>query len=198
MDNDWGYVGPKRTIEQIEEDALKGKLETIENKLIGEIAIHLMEESAEKFVILTEADARNALSMALQSRKFESQMEKTRTELTRPHLDYQRAINKLAKDFKEKLESIEKSLHKKIDIWIEINKENPFLSVDEIKVEDGMLYTQKKWDFEIIDKDLIPMSYKCIDEIKIKEAVEKGLRDIPGIRIYQNEKTVLRTKNLEK
>lgn len=176
---------------------MDNELENIKNKFIGQLGLDLMQDAAEKFQVTSEENARNALSMALQSRKLEKQMELTRVELTRPHVDYQRAVNKLAKDFKEKLESIEKQLHKKIDGWIQVNKDNPFISVEEIRVEDGILYTQKSWQYEIIDDSAVPREYLQINENRVESEIKKGIRNIPGIRIYQAEKTVLRVKNLE-
>jgi hypothetical protein len=51
---------------------------------------------------------------------------------------------------------------------------------------------QLKWTFEIVDRNLVPNGYWIIDEAAIKADVAKGLRDIPGVRIYEETITTFR------
>jgi hypothetical protein len=166
-------------------------------RLMRQFDIDFIENAAHALGVCTEEDAKQALSMALQSRKLEKALEDSRLEIVRPHMDYQRAINKLVKDFKDKLEKIETNLKVKIDAWIGEQKENPFTALDELKVEDGSLYTQKSWDFEILNYKTIPQEYleTNVDVAKIERDVKNGVRDIAGVRIFQKEKTVMRVKN---
>jgi hypothetical protein len=50
----------------------------------------------------------------------------------------------------------------------------------------------KIWTFDIIDENLVPVQYMSIDEKKIKEAIRKDVREIPGVKIYQKENLMLR------
>lgn len=50
----------------------------------------------------------------------------------------------------------------------------------------------KRWVFEIKNAGLIPREYLQVDEKKIRDAIAAGTRDIPGVRIYQDESITLR------
>jgi len=52
--------------------------------------------------------------------------------------------------------------------------------------------THKVWKFEIIDAAKVPWGYRVISENRIREAVRDGVRDIPGVRIYQEEIMVIK------
>lgn len=52
--------------------------------------------------------------------------------------------------------------------------------------------TTKRWDFDIIDKDLIPREYLIVDETAIRKALAAGIRQIPGAHIYQKESLSIR------
>ena len=127
-------------------------------QLMREFDIDMLENSAAAIGVKTEEDARGALSMALQARKLETAIDKSRAEIVKPHFDYQKAINKLVKDFKDKLTQIEESLKKKIDGWMDEQRDNPFTAVDRLEVEDGSLTTKKGYDFVVEDERLVPLS----------------------------------------
>lgn len=44
---------------------------------------------------------------------------------------------------------------------------------------------RKTWTFEVTDEALIPRAYLCIDEKAIRQAVRDGIREIPGVNIFQ-------------
>lgn len=51
---------------------------------------------------------------------------------------------------------------------------------------------QLKWTFEIVDRNQVPNGYWIIDEGAIKADIARGLRDIPGVRIYEEAITTFR------
>lgn len=46
------------------------------------------------------------------------------------------------------------------------------------------------WKFEIVDANKIPREYMIPDEMKIRGVVKVGIREIPGVRIYEHRETV--------
>lgn len=154
-----------------------------------------MTQVAQNFEIVSEDHARNALSMALQSRKIEQGIEASREKVIRPHLEFQRAINKIVKDVQRKLHDIESSLSAKLSAWLESQADNPFTKVEEITVEDGKIWMTEKWDYQILEPEKIPRMYLIENEHEIRNAIDAGLRHIPGIRIFKYPKTQLRVKN---
>ena len=63
-----------------------------------------------------------------------------------------------------------------------------------VHTESGdTIYTRTVWDFEIVDFAQVPDEYKVIDEKKVRQAINRlGIRDIPGLRIFQKKTIVKR------
>ena len=57
-------------------------------------------------------------------------------------------------------------------------------AVKEIK-SDKVSGVRRTWTFEIIDESLVPVEFKSVDEKKIRKAMSNEVREIPGVRIYQ-------------
>ena len=51
---------------------------------------------------------------------------------------------------------------------------------------NGSATTKLVWTFEIEDTKKVPNGYKVINEKAIRAAVKAGVREIPGVRIYQD------------
>lgn len=51
---------------------------------------------------------------------------------------------------------------------------------------------RKVWTFEVTDLQSVPMDYLMINEKTVKAAIANGTREIPGIRIYQDEQLVIK------
>jgi len=67
--------------------------------------------------------------------------------------------------------------------------------VNDLKTQKGEMSTttmKKVWKFEIIDETKIPREYLEVDEVKIRSAVKGGIREIEGIKIYQDEQLSIR------
>lgn len=48
------------------------------------------------------------------------------------------------------------------------------------------------WEFEVVNKSAVPMAYLLVDEKAIRIAIRDGVREIPGVRIFQETRSVLR------
>jgi hypothetical protein len=79
----------------------------------------------------------------------------------------------------------------KIDEKIE-KIESKSIKTGPVKSEFSTLSVSKKWVFEIEDATQVPLRYLSPDEKKIKAAVDSGLRDIPGVKIYEKETVISR------
>ena len=54
-------------------------------------------------------------------------------------------------------------------------------------------YSRKDWTFEVQDAAQVPREYCEVSAKLIRNAVKAGIREIPGVRIYKENKTVLRS-----
>jgi predicted phage tail protein len=148
---------------------------------------------------VNEESASQALSMSLQARKIRKQLDETRLSIVRPHLDFQRAVNKIVKEYESKLEQIENNLKNKLDEYLKqassTNNSSFISGSKEMLVEDGKLTRVKKWAWELEDEHSIPREYLILDEKKVDEAVKQGVRNIPGIKVFEKEEITMRVKN---
>lgn len=55
-----------------------------------------------------------------------------------------------------------------------------------MRTDAGRTTTRKVWKFEIIDDAKVPADYRSADIAKIKVAVSNGVREIDGVRIYED------------
>jgi hypothetical protein len=44
--------------------------------------------------------------------------------------------------------------------------------------------TRQVWDFEIVDLDKVPRDYMAVLSPVVREAIQLGVREIPGLRIF--------------
>lgn len=90
---------------------------------------------------------------------------------------------------KEQERLLKKSEQMKTEKKKEEYKEKAEELKQETKVESksGSVRVRKVWKFEIIDEAQIPREYLKVDETAIRQAVSGGLREINGIRIYEDE-----------
>ena len=49
----------------------------------------------------------------------------------------------------------------------------------------GSSFAKRPWTHVIVDTNLIPRDYLTVDEQAIRRAITAGIREIPGVRIYQ-------------
>jgi hypothetical protein len=55
-----------------------------------------------------------------------------------------------------------------------------------------MKNVRKNWEFEILNLEEIPREYLVLDDKKVRQAIHSGIRNIPGLRIYQADLVVVR------
>ena len=152
-------------------------------------------ESSGKLAIKTLEDARVAVEMANQSRKIINRLQDTKDQILRPHIDFQRAINKLVKESTDVLEKLRENAEKKLSDYL--NSPDCFVGdmLHSIDTDEGSMTRTKKWVYEIVDEKKIPCPLMSADDKKIKAAIKAGIREIEGIKIYEIEEISFRVKN---
>lgn len=165
--------------------------------LSKEMNLEPLIEAASNIIVSDEASFKQALSMSLQTRKLKASIEKTRLSIVRPHTDFQRAVNKLATEFKAKLVEIEQSLSNKLLIFSKQSANKDMFELLKVSVEDGTCKGTVEYIYDIEDISLVPKEYLSIsvDDKKIKEAIKAGIRKIPGLNIKESMEINLRVKN---
>ena len=55
-----------------------------------------------------------------------------------------------------------------------------------VKTAEGRTTTRKVWKFEVVDSTKVPRQYLDVNESKIRQAVRDGVREVEGVRIYED------------
>lgn len=61
-----------------------------------------------------------------------------------------------------------------------------------VSTAEGTAYQTSRWTFEITDETQVPREFCMPDPRKIRAQVEAGIREIPGVRVFQETKTSFR------
>ena len=168
------------------------------SKLLPWGEVESFKEQAQGFEVVTIEECKTALSMAMQSRKLAKAVDKKRKEITKPHLDFQKSVKKIADAFIDELKTIEASMTEKVESFNKAREEKSaeigveLSTVD--NVEDGLSYEQEYWEFEVSDLDKVPAKYLKIDDKAVKEALNDGVRNIEGLRVFKTTKKRYRIK----
>jgi len=59
--------------------------------------------------------------------------------------------------------------------------------------ETGSAYGRKVWTFKIIDVQSVPREYLVVSDSLLRDAVRAGVRNIPGVEIFEEVRTSFRT-----
>jgi len=59
-----------------------------------------------------------------------------------------------------------------------------------VHVDGGKISTQKHWTFEITDISAVPIQYMQVNDVSERKAIRDGVREIAGIRIFQQDRII--------
>ena len=123
------------------------------------------------------------------------------THLKRQAGDYQyrkqMAQREAEKKAREEAEALQKRLNKEAE---EKGIEAPEVSVPVMPKESSVTRTEsganshirKEWKHEVVDATLVPREYCMPVDKLIRQAVQGGLREIPGVRIYEQAQAIIK------
>lgn len=188
-----------------------------------------MTTQADLLSINSDVDYETATAMSGQVALLFKAVESDRKRLIDEPDKYVRAVNRIAKSVKDKLDSIKGELAQKMrsytqelemqrreeekrrqeaiaQVQAEIDKRAEAQNIKPVQLEIpieppkkntvateyGTTYEVKTWKHEVIDEKLIPRTYLMVDDQAIKTAIRGGIREIPGVRIYED--TQIRTR----
>jgi len=106
----------------------------------------------------------------------------------------QEELRRIEEEKRKKEEELKAKLAAEEEIKPEEVQEFKEIRAEEQKLQSAPAPSgiRKQWTFELVDLNKVPHQYLMLDEAKVKAAIKLGVRDIPGIRIFQKESLVLR------
>ncbi|MDR7496813.1 MAG: hypothetical protein QN174_07640 [Armatimonadota bacterium] len=61
-----------------------------------------------------------------------------------------------------------------------------------LRAEAARVTARKVWDFEVVDLAQVPHEFVTLNEPTVRAAIRAGVRQIPGLRIYEREQLAVR------
>jgi hypothetical protein len=189
---------------------LKKELGTFDT--IVETAIAALD-GAKNFIVTDKTTAVQAQQMGVELKDIEKKAEKIRKEIVKPYNDHVSEINKYAKEILKPVAEAKRIIGDKAATWQKA--ENERIAEKNRKAEEkerekakdtgmpaaptapqekeSVVQTMTVWKYEITDESLIPREYLQVDKGAIQKAVKSGgVRNIPGVRIYDEQVPVLK------
>lgn len=181
------------TVENDETNAMANELGNQAKKLNKTI------EAEKKRIIEQPNDFIKAVRNFCKS--FQDQLAKVEYTLKQKITTYQTKRELERRKAEEEARKATEALQKKIDkeakqAGVEAPKiETPVIPEPSkvTRTDSGTSHIRKEWTFEITDPGNVPREYMKVDEQAIRKAVKAGIREIAGVRIYQETKTVFRS-----
>jgi hypothetical protein len=192
------------------------ELQAIRSLEMYEGKIDRIIEHATKLTVVSNWSAEEAISFGGEAKQLAKSIDAARKAITDPARKFVNKMNDVAKVFTEKLEQVETIIKMKVSSWkraqaekVAIEEENAKALSESLGIEvaayvaeapknirgDGaMSYEQTVWRYEIEDESLIPREYLCIDDTKVKGVVKAGIRNIPGLKIFSEQKTIIKSR----
>lgn len=192
------------------------------DEMVGKAEIHeVTDEATSKMAVSMAADAKRLFNKIERQRKelveqpnlfvksinsftktFQEKLKKVENGLKTKVSNYQYKLElerrEQEKKAKEAVEKFQKRINQEAK---EKGVEAPVVPTPVIpeaktitRTEEGASASQRAvWEFEVVNIDKIPREYLVLDKIKVRQAIKMGVREIPGLRIFETMKTVLRT-----
>jgi len=130
---------------------------------------------------LVEADRILRSKIGMFRRKQEAEAAKRQAVLEQKAAEAEAEAAKLAARKRQTAGTIEKT-----EALVE-RRDELEQKAEAVTAKVGDAHVSKRWTFRIESADDVPRDYLVVDTIKIRQAVRAGERDIPGVRIYQEE-----------
>ena len=168
---------------------------------------------AEALTIKLSADETAAYDILKAIKERVGFIEKKRKEITQPLNASLKAANALFKELSSPLKEADSIIRDKILAFrrrreeqaakkqerLEAKAEEAEEEGDEERAEEltekaesvtpkvGESVVAKRWTYKVVNITQVPRQYLILDSPTIREAIRAGVRDIPGIEIYQEE-----------
>lgn len=166
--------------------------------------------------VVDESGFRQIMALYAESKGWEKKIDFLRTEANGPDQERINARNDKAKELLKPLREIQQIAKTKSAQYQAILEERKrqeekriedildIIGVDEmpyiepidksVRTEKGMMYKKVVRKFRVTDQALVPARYLMINEKAVENDIKLGIINIPGIEVYDEETTQIRTR----
>ena len=127
-----------------------------------------------------------------------------KNKLDQKHIRFKQEEEKKRLEAQRKANEEAERLQAEINAAAEAVDETPTVVVQPVileaskvtRTQSGSTSIKSVWAAEVTDFAALPDKYKKVDMVSINADVKAGLRNIPGVRIYEDQRTVTRAANI--
>ncbi len=142
--------------------------------------------AAESYEIVNQESMEGGINFLGKIKAAADRVEQTRKFFTKPLLDLKKTYDSKFTPVTDELEKAEKALKKKMtDYRLTLPENAP--AEKTTKTADAKATFVKVWKHRVIDETKVPPEYLMVNEKKIGKVVDAGIRNIPGVEIYETE-----------
>ncbi|MFH0958429.1 MAG: hypothetical protein V1897_06965 [Pseudomonadota bacterium] len=204
-------------------DVVKADMERHVGELIN--AAQDAKREAEEFVIDSAEKARDAVDYGARMGKLEKQFEERRTGLVGPHNNFVTWVNGQFKKFAVPVGDGKKIVKQKLESWASDQQEKARKASEQaileakarqketgevatvvipdapgttIRAGGGTFSMSREWTYQIKSESEIPADYwmRVLSVDRIKADIKAGVREIPGLLIYQASSSSITPKKV--
>lgn len=199
-----------------EENPFLVPLDSEEYKMEIKNVISDMRLFTKNLVVNSEASYRKMTSIYAQAREWKKTIDAKRKSLTEPLRKQVAAINDKSKELTDPLDNVIDMANAKANGYLRMLEEMKrkedeklreaaalFDAADELYIppmekiirgDGAVTVTKAEKKFKVLDIAKVPTKYLVVDEDAIKKDLKLGIGDIPGLEIWEETTTQLRTR----
>ena len=138
--------------------------------------------------VTNEENYKKAVELGTANKRVLNQIEAFRKAIVQPFNDQVKKINGMFKAIASRFEENDSKLRNALLIYQNGRKKTE--TIQNVNTDTGRATIQERWDYEIVEPNLIPREYLMPDETKIGRAVRAGvLAELPGVKIFKRKVT---------
>jgi hypothetical protein len=180
-------------------------VETRRKELVGPLndQVKKINEYCKKILEpLDQAEAHLKKELIAWEKKLEQDRIKERERLEKERLEKEKALRAQEELIQKEKQAMEDVFGVVDTFELEqqraTEERNRFLAEQEFKTKSKEIENArvkgicKVWSFEIVDPKAVPDEFKKVDESLIRDAIRRGVRNIEGVRIFEETKIAIR------
>lgn len=129
----------------------------------------------------------NELNNAVKS--LRAQMQKYEEEKERRRLE---ELRRLVEERRRKEEELRQAQLSQDETQVEKLQELAKIEEKTSQLSEKSSSLRMIWTFEVVDINQVPREYLVLDETAVRRAIQSGVREIPGLRIFQKPSLVIK------
>lgn len=174
-----------------------------------QVAVNDLLALAKGLEVLDDGAYKRATFLYTKAREWRKTVEDKRKKLTEPMRRQTAMVNDHAKLLTEPLDEVINITNSKCseyqerlqaqqseDNWlVELLDGGAIQSkIEPINGAYAVMSVKTVTKFRVLEGHKVPPEYLCVDEEALERAIKRGVREIPGIEIYEEKQTSLRTR----